>query len=562
VGRVVRIANAGGYWGDDPDALSAQVEGGPIDYLTIDYLAEITMAILERQRKKDPSKGYATDFVAAAAAVLPRMLEKKIRLVTNAGGVNPEACAAALREAAGARGLAPRIAVVSGPAVDVSRLAPSHAETGAPFAEIAGRIVASYVYVGARPIAVALGRGADVVITGRVADASLVVGPLVHEFGWSWDDWDHLAAATVAGHVLECGAQATGGNLTDWREVAGLSRVGYPIAEASDDGTFVVTKHPSTGGVVNRKTVVEQLLYEIGDPRAYASPDVTADFTSLALEEAGRDRIRIVGVRGVPPPPTLKAGIAFAAGWKSAGAFLFGPSGAEEKARAMALLFWERVGHNFAETVTEIFGQRETLLRLGARDPDREKVESFSRRFASLALSGPPGVASPGGGRPPVQEAWGLWPAAVPRGGLSALVRVGDEEIEVACDAPSTCALPAAPREAPATTRRGSSSGRASRLLDLAFARSGDKGDTANIGVAARDAESYRLLKEALTVDFVRDVFREECHGDVVRYELPNLLAFNFVLKNALGGGGVLSLRSDPQGKTFAQRLLDATLTP
>ncbi|HEV8269386.1 MAG TPA: acyclic terpene utilization AtuA family protein, partial [Thermoanaerobaculia bacterium] len=379
--------------------------------------------------------------------------------------------------------------------------------------------------------------------------------PLVHEVRWHWDDWDRLAAGTVAGHVLECGAQTTGGNLTDWRGVKGLAAAGYPIAEVSEDGTFFITKHPGTGGVVSRATVVEQLLYEIGDPAAYATPDVTVDFTSFSVEEEAGDRVRIAGVRGAPPPPTLKAGVTWSAGWKAVGTFLFGPPDGEEKAKALAAIVWERVGPGFEETATEILGGREVFLRLGVRDADRKKVDAFSRRFASFALSGPPGVTIPGGGRPPVQEVFGFWPAAVPRSAVAPALHVGGETIPISTEAPATRALPDPPpaaREASAPA----DGGRAVPLAALAFARSGDKGDAANIGVAARDARAFAILRERLTTDFVRHVFRAETRGRVVRYELPNLRAFNFVLERSLGGGGVISLRTDPQGKTFAQRLL------
>lgn len=551
--RVVRVANAAGYWGDDPDALRRQVEDGPIDYLTADYLAEITMAILQKMAAKDPALGYATDFVPAALSVLPALVEKGVKLVTNAGGVNPTACAEALRQGAAKKGLAPRIAVVLGSALDARPLAPPNLDTGEPFSVIASRYETAYAYLGARPIAEALARGADVVITGRVADASLTLGPLVHEHGWTWDDWGRLAAGTVAGHVLECGAQATGGNLTDWKRVPRLDDVGYPIAEVDEAGGIVITKHPDTGGAVTRETVVEQLLYEIGDPAAYATPDVTVDFTSFTVTEDGPDRVRIAGVRGLPPPPTLKAGISHAAGWKCAGTFLFGPPDAEAKARAMSEIVWTRAGTAFEETQTEVLGGREVFLRLGVRDLDRKKVDAFSRRFASFALSGPPGVTIPGGGRPQVVEVFGFWPASVPREAVSPVVLFEEERIAVTPLAPAAEPLPGAPGR---DVMAASESPGNVPLLDLGFARSGDKGDSANIGVAARSPEAYEHLRSLLTPELVKRVFAEECLGEVIRYELPNLRAFNFVLTRALGGGGIVSLRSDPQGKTFAQRLL------
>ncbi|MEO6326957.1 MAG: acyclic terpene utilization AtuA family protein [Thermoanaerobaculia bacterium] len=560
--RVVRIANAGGYWGDDPDALRLQVEGGPID-----YLAEITMVILEKLKAKDSSKGYATDFVRAASEILPQLLEKKIRLVTNAGGVHPEACAEALLRQADLLGLSPRIAVVRGAAIDAARWSPAHLDSGAPFDALPGRLESAYAYLGARPIAEALARGADIVITGRVADASLTLGPLVHEFGWGWDDWNLLACGTIAGHILECGAQATGGNLTDWSLVPNLADVGYPIAEVSADGAVVITKHPGTGGAVTRESVVEQLLYEIGDPRAYATPDVTVDLTRISVTESGPDRVRFEGARGIAPPATLKAGLSYHAGWKSAGTFAFGPPSALAKAQAMEEIFWTRLGREFDEVSsetqgwTEPEGRGEVFLRVAVRDRIQKRVEAFSRRFASFALSGPAGVSIPGG-KPAVQEVFGFWPGAVPRDAVSPVVWIGGERVEVSPLAPGSRELPSVESRVRVSEGARASGEPVARvpLFTLAYARSGDKGDTANIGVAARSEDAFRLLASALTEEFVRNVFANECRGPVLRFEIPGLRAFNFVLRQALGGGGMISLRSDPQGKLFAQRLLAAEI--
>jgi hypothetical protein len=347
--------------------------------------------------------------------------------------------------------------------------------------------------------------------------------------------------------------QATGGNLTDWRSVRGLARAGYPIAEVDADGTAVITKHPDTGGAVTRATVLEQLLYEIGDPRAYATPDVTADFTSIRLEDLGGDRVRITGVRGVPPPPTLKAGFLVDAGWKAAGTYLFGPPDAREKAAAMAEIAWERLGRAFEETGTEIGPD---TVRLAVRDRDRAAVERFSRRFVSLALSGPPGVTIPGGGRPPVQEVYAFHADAVARDAVCPTVTLDGVTWEVPATAAECRALPEPPPEALAEASEGSPV----RLLDLAFARSGDKGNAANVGVAARSEAAWARLRAGLTAERVRRALEDTGVTRVIRYELPGLMALNFVLEGALGGGGIVSLRSDPQGKLLAQRLLDTTL--
>lgn len=544
--KYVRIANAGGYWGDDPDALERQLAGGPLDYVTIDYLAEITMVLLQKAKIKEATLGYATDFVPACLKALPRLLSDGVALVTNAGGVHPEACAEEVMRGASRLGLSPKVAVVRGAGLDPALFA-------------RGGIVplAAYAYLGARPIAEALARGAEVVICGRVADAALTLGPLVHRFGWSWSDWDRLAAGVVAGHVLECGAQASGGNLTDWRDVPRLAEVGYPVVEVDDEGGIVFTKAPGSGGRVSRAAIVEQLLYEIGDPAAYATPDVTVDFRGLVATEEGEERVRVTGARGVPPPPTLKAGVSDRAGWKTAGTYLFGPPDAAEKGADLARLVWMRTGTAFDETLTEILGGEEAFVRLAVRDSDRSKLERFARRFASFALSGPPGGTIPGGGLPSVQEVFSFRAASVARSAVHPEIWIGGERIPVPAEVSETRELPPPGGETGGAAPAGA---RTARVGQLAFARSGDKGDIANIGVAARNADAFETLRKALTPDVVARLFRKECKGAVRRHELPGLHAFNFVLEEALGGGGIVSLRSDPQGKLFAQRLLAAEI--
>jgi len=339
--ETLRVGNASGYWGDDPGALAGQVRGGALDYVTLDFLAEITMVILQRQRARDPRLGYAYDFVAMLGPVLPEIVQRGIRVVANAGGVHVEACRDRIAEACRTQGLTPALGMVSGddllPRLDrlVAAGVPlANLDDGRPLAAIRDRIVAANAYLGAWPIAEALGAGAEIVVTGRTTDAALTLGPLVHELGWAWDDWDRLAAGTVAGHVLECGAQATGGNLTDWRKVAPLD-VGYPIAEVAADGRFVVTKHPGTGGRVSRATVTEQLLYEVGDPARYLTPDVSADFRGLEVIDEGRDRVAVGGARGTPPPESLKVTMVYRDGWRAVGLALI--SGPDVRAKAERL---------------------------------------------------------------------------------------------------------------------------------------------------------------------------------------------------------------------------------
>jgi hypothetical protein len=451
----------------------------------------------------------------------------------------------------------------------------AHLDDGRPLAAMRDRVVAANAYLGGWPIAEALAEGAQIVVTGRVTDAALALGPLVHEHGWAWDDWDRLAAGLVAGHVLECGAQATGGNYTDWKHVPPLD-VGYPIAEVSADGSFVVTKHPGTGGRVSRGTVVEQLLYEIGDPGAYLTPDVVTDFRMLDVAAVGDDRVRVAGARGLPSTDTLKVTVVHKDGWRATGFALISGPDVVAKGERMAEMLWHRIGTDFADRRAELVGYRscwgsgapdvepnEGIFRVAVRDHDRKKIERFSLAMMGFALQGPPGLGV-FGGRPEVQEAYGYWPTLVPRELVRPRVEIlrGEERRvrDVAAVAPSAGrgASPAAAAPAPLAVPRGAV--RRVALRRIAYARSGDKGDHANVGVVARSPLAYAWLREALTADRVRDRFRDLVRGGVERFELPGLRAFNFLLKHALGGGGTLSLRVDHQGKTLGQGLLGLEL--
>jgi hypothetical protein len=584
---VVRIANAGGYWGDDPDALLRQVTGGPIDYVTMDFLAEITMVILQRQRARQPEAGFASDFIEQLAAALPAIVERGITVVVNAGGINPDGCAEAVAALCRRAGVSLPIGLVSGddllPRLDELEAAGvrlDRMDGEQRYDDIRGRVVAANAYLGARPVVEVLRGGARIVVTGRTTDAALILAPLVHEFGWQWNDWDRLAAGIAAGHILECGAQATGGNFTDWQRISSMLDVGYPIAEAYPDGSFVIGKHPGTGGVVNPRTVTEQLLYEIGDPRAYLTPDVSADFTALRLTQDGTDRVRVSGARGAPPPATLKVSMVYRQGFRAVGTVLISGPNVIAKADRLAEMVWHRVGTDFADRRTDCIGfnacwggaattgpePNEVVFRIGVADADRAKLERFAKHLLGFALQGPPGLGV-FGGRPEVQEALGFWPALVPRELVEACVAVRREDRSDTRTVPMT--LPAGgadgrteasdhvlPEPAPSRSTRTSSV----PLATIAYARSGDKGDHANIGVAARSAEAYAFLRETLSAMRVRAFYQDLVKGAVVRYELPNLLAFNFLLHNALGGGGTLSLRADHQGKTLAQGLLTMQL--
>ena len=450
---IVRIASGQGFWGDLSTAPVEQVRRGPIDYLMLDYLAEVTRSILQKQRSRNPAEGYARDFVGVVAEILPDIVSRKIRVLANAGGVNIEACREAVLAVARQGGFAGRLKVGAVLGDDIldrlpALLAAGHElrnlETGEPLSGVLDRVQSANAYIGAAPMVEALARGADIVITGRSTDTALTYAPMMHAFGWASEDWDRLAAGVVAGHINECGAQATGGNfLGDWRAVAGtLGDVGFPIIEAAADGSFVVTKHTGTGGLVSVATVTEQLVYEMGDPHEYITPDVVADFTTIRLEQAGRDRVRVYGVRGRPRTDRLKVSIAYHAGYKAVGTLVYAWPDAVAKAQAADRILrtrLERLGLRFDEIRTELVGWNathgalagpplpdlpEVELRVGVRGPERAAVERFTRELAPLILTGPPSVTGFAGGRPRVQDVVAYWPALIDRREIEPRLRV------------------------------------------------------------------------------------------------------------------------------------------
>lgn len=463
---LVRVASGQGFWGDSLEAPREQVEGGPVDYLMLDYLAEVTMSILQKQKERDLSLGYARDFIGAIDSVLPAIIERGVKVVANAGGVNPPACAAAVRELAESRGASEglSIAVVTGDDL-LGRLDElidsghqlANMDTGEPLEIIRDRVLSANAYIGSTPIVEGLRQGANIVITGRSTDTALTMAPLRHEFGWGVADWNRLAAGIVAGHIIECGAQCSGGNcLYEWRSIPDLANVGYPIAEARPNGTFVITKHPGTGGRVSVPSVTEQLVYEMGDPREYITPDVIADFTSIRLRDAGDNRVEVFGITGRPPTDKLKVSIAYRAGFKAVGSLVYAWPDALEKAELADRVLRERLdrlGLRFDQILTEYVGasaahgplvardeaansaeaaeaatandanagaQRarsreipEVQLRIGVRGEDKAAIERFTREIAPLVLNGPPSVTGFAGGRPKVEEIVAYWPALV-----------------------------------------------------------------------------------------------------------------------------------------------------
>lgn len=449
--KIVRVANGQGFWGDSLLGPVRLVEEGPLDYLTLDYLSEVTMSIMQKLKSRNPDAGYASDFVQLLKHILPRCKAEGIKIIANAGGVNPKSCLAAIKAVAAEQGLTGlRIGIVEGDDIfdDIDSFtaggeAFNNMDTGEPLSTVRDRLTSANVYIGAKPIVDALDQGADVVVTGRSTDPSLALAPLIHEFGWSMTDYDRLASGTVMGHILECGAQCTGGNFTRWREVPNFARIGYPVAEARSDGSFVLTKHDGTGGLVTPETVTSQLLYEMGDPKRYLGPDCTTDFTTIGLAQDGDNRVRISGVKGSAPTDTFKVSATYADGYKIAGQLVVTGPDAVERAQLCADILFERLALHGAPVApenrfVELFGTNvcykgivpepqdpgEVLLRVGARGPDRKKLDILGRELAPMVTSGPPGLTGFAAGRPRASEVFGYWPALMDKSKLTTRIIV------------------------------------------------------------------------------------------------------------------------------------------
>ena len=584
--RTIRVGGAGGYWGEALFATPQLLAGGRLDYLVFDYLAEITMSILARAREKDPAQGYATDFVTGVMAPnLKDIAARGVKVISNAGGVNPAACADAVRALVEKAGLDLTVAVVEGDdmlarAAEFEAAGVTEMFTGARF-PAADTIASINAYLGAFPIADALARGADIVITGRVVDSAVTLGACIHAFGWTRADLDLLAAGTLAGHIIECGPQATGGNFTDWRDVADtLVDIGYPVAEIAADGSFTVSKPSGTGGKVSRGTVGEQMLYEIGDPQAYMVPDVVCDFSAVTLEETGPDEVRVTGARGRAAPDTYKVCATFADGFRGGLMMAFIGLDAAEKAQVFAEAALARTrkqlrranAADFTETSIEIIGAdsqygaapatsaaREVVMKLAARHPDARGIGLLLKEVAGLGLATPAGLTSFGGARPRPSPVIRLFSFLIPRHEAAITVECNGERTSTAAET-GTPFDPACLERPPAPRAPEAGASVPVPLVRLAWARSGDKGDKANIGVIARRPDYLPFIAAALTEDAVAarfSHFLDGRAGSVDRYVLPGAHALNFVLHAALGGGGIASLRADPQAKAYAQILLD-----
>ncbi|MGO4332160.1 MULTISPECIES: acyclic terpene utilization AtuA family protein [unclassified Cupriavidus] len=578
--RTVRIGGASGFWGDSSVGAPQLVRHGDIDYLVFDYLAELTMSVLAAARLRKPELGYATDFVAVTMkSLLREIAERKIRVVSNAGGINPQGCAQALAAIAAEQGIDVRIAVVEGD--DVMPLLPALREAGVTDMQkglpLPDKLVSANAYLGALPIRQALDEGAQIVITGRCVDSAVTLGVLMHEFGWGAGDYDRLAQGSLAGHIIECGCQATGGLHTDWESVPDWPNIGHPVVACRADGSFLVGKPPGTGGLVSTATVGEQILYEIGDPAAYLLPDVTCDFTAVTLAQAGPDLVEVNGARGRAPGGQYKVSATYVDGFRCNAQLSIVGFDAVAKAErtAQAILARTRTlfaGHglgDYSRTHIEVLGAescygphaqtrhtREAIMRLAVMHPEKAALELFAREISAAGTSWSPGTTGSGGGRPSPSPSIRQYAFLLDKTRLSPTVLIDGERKPVAMPAassaeggrPAQVALPdALPpggdfEEVP--------------LIRLAYGRSGDKGDISNIGLMARRPEYLPWLRAGATTERVAQWLGHLVKGPVTRHDLPGIHAINLVCEEALDGGGMASLRNDPLGKGMAQILL------
>lgn len=591
--KVVRIGGAGGFLGDSSVAAPQLLKGGKLDYMMLDYLAEATMSSLGQLKAARPDQGYARDFTEWVwKDNLQELKAQGVRIITNAGGLNPRACRARMEELAAAAGLSFKIAIVEGDDLmgrldELKGRGLSEMFTDAPFPDPKS-VFSANAYFGGWPIAAALAAGADMVITGRVVDSALTLGPLLYEFGWTDEDYDQLSAGSLAGHVIECGAQATGGLFTDWRDVPDWAHIGYPIVECHADGSFIVTKPEGTGGLVSPAAVAEQILYEVGDPQAYALPDVVCDFTQVKCEQAGPNRVLVTGAKGYPASDRYKVCVTFGDGFRFIGAMPVVGREAAAKAARQADAVLMRVSEMlrdrnlppFRDTRVEVLGAeatygananpavrdvREVVARLGAEHESAEALGLLMREFASPTTSMSVGSTGWFGGAPTITPVARVFSILLPRAELPATVEVGGQTLTVEAPRPPVPYDPAAtvrppvPADPPPAPEM-----KTVRLVDVAWARSGDKGDAFNVGVIARKPELLPWIRAALTEARVKAWFAHEFAGapapKVIRYELPGMNALNFHCIQALGGGQFSSLRLDALAKGKAQQLLDIEL--
>lgn len=579
--KTIRIGCAAGFWGDTEVSTPQLLEKGNLDYLVYDYLAEVTMSIMSRAKARSDDAGYAIDFVSVVMKQnIKTIVEKGVKVIANAGGVNPLACREALLKVADAAGVDIKVAVVLGDDLMGQEEALRQQGIQEMFSgiDMPKKFMSMNAYIGARAVAQALDAGAQIVITGRCVDSAVALGPLIHEFGWKESDYDYLAAGSLAGHLIECGPQATGGNFTDWDKVEGWEDMGFPIAECSANGEFIVTKPEGTGGMVTRGTVSEQMLYEIGDPCNYLLPDVTCDFSQVVLEEVGKDQVKVTHVKGREPTDTYKVSATYADGFRVICTLTLGGINAVAKGERTGKALIDRAEKlirskgfdGFRETSVEVLGGeamygphsqarnvREVVLKVAVRHDNKDALSIFAREIAPAALMMSPAMTGFFAGRPgvspvvrlfsflakksdvPLSTAMGGDPVPVP------MPTVGRADVELKAERPK---LTSAAPEGEAVNVP---------LYALAWGRSGDKGNNANIGVIARKPEYMPYIRNVLTAECLADYYAHILEGKVERFDLPGSHALNFLLHDILGGGGMASLRIDPQGKAYAQMILD-----
>lgn len=578
--KVINIGGASGFWGDSNLSAHQLIASKKLNYLVFDYLAEVTMSIMARARQEKPEEGYATDFVTVVMKnSLQQIAKQGIKVISNAGGVNPEACGRAIELLIKDLELDLKVATVTGD--DISAQVGALREQGVKEMftgeDMPGQFMSVNAYLGAFPIASALAKGADIVITGRCVDSAVTLGACIHEFGWTAEDYDKLAGGSLAGHIIECGAQATGGLFTDWEESGRWEDIGYPIAEISSDGSFVISKPDKSGGMVNRQTVAEQLVYEIADPQAYILPDVVCDFSQVHIEDVGPDRARVTGARGAKPTPHLKVSATWKDGYRVGAYLTIRGMDAAGKARKLADAVLKRTSGllkqlgapDFTETSVEILGAedgygphasgrapREVVLKLAAKHPVPMLLMALLRELTSSGTSMAPGISAMGGNRPKPAPVVRLFSMLIDKASVTPQVHMGEESWEVPFTSGEHFDVASLPRP---TFKDVPLEGETVEvpLVTIAHGRSGDKGNDSNIGIIARKAEFYPVLRQQLTAERVKEYFSYLMTGEVERYDLPGIHALNFVLHESLGGGGMNSLRNDPQGKAYAQILLE-----
>jgi hypothetical protein len=585
--KSIKIGGASGFWGDSVIATPQLLNGNKLDFIVYDYLAEITMSIMARARAKDSTKGYAVDFVSSVLKLnLKQIAKQKIKILSNAGGINPVACAEAIRELVKELNLDLNVSVVLGDDLidkkeQFSKLHIKEMYSNDLFPK-EEKIASINAYLGAFPIAKALSEGADIVITGRSVDSAVTLGACIYTFGWNENDYDKLAAGSLAGHIIECGTQSTGGNFTDWELVSkDLHEIGYPIVEVSDNGSFICTKSKDTAGMVSFGTVAEQMLYEIGDPQAYILPDVICDFSSVVIEEIAKDTVKVSGARGYPAPKQYKVCATYSDGFRAGHVCSFVGIDAAKKARTFGEAIFERSKMimrmmniaDFDETSIEIIGDnsqysnkssnvnnREVVLKFASKHQDIRAVGIMLKESVGMGLATPPGLSGFVGGRPKPSPIVRLFSFLIDKDQINVTIDNGTSQYEIKSSSSKEFNLnsikkPSAPNFEDATDKLTDVP-----LIRVAYGRSGDKGNKANIGIIARDPKFYPAICNFLDEKVVKDCFSNFLEGSVERYFLPGSNSINFILNDVLGGGGPASLRNDPQGKAYAQILLDQTI--